>query len=108
MIKRILKISLLFILLGVFAWTIYFLYSKSEQPPVVYQTVSPFDTTIVKKTVATGSVIPRKEVNMKSQVSGIIEKLYIAKFILAAVATLFESGRCGVPYTLDGALPMLQ
>ncbi len=77
MIKRIVKISLLIILLGVFAWTIYFLYSKSKQAPVVYQTVSPFDTTIVKKTVATGSVIPRKEVNMKSQVSGIIEKLYV-------------------------------
>ncbi len=39
--------------------------------------MSPFDTSIVKKTVATGSVTPRKEVNMKSQVSGIIEKLYI-------------------------------
>jgi len=77
MIKRILKISLLVILLGIFAWTIYFLYSKSEQPPIVYQTISPFDTTIVKKTVATGSVIPRKEVNMKSQVSGIIEKLFV-------------------------------
>ena len=36
-----------------------------------------FDTTINKKTVATGSIMPRKEVNMKSQVSGIIEKLYI-------------------------------
>jgi HlyD family secretion protein len=40
-------------------------------------TVSPFDTLIIKKTVANGSIIPRKEVNMKSQVSGIIEKLYI-------------------------------
>ena len=39
--------------------------------------MSPFDTAIVKKTVATGSVTPRKEVNMKSQVSGIIEKLFI-------------------------------
>ena len=77
MIKRIIKIGVLVILLGVFAWTIYFLYAKSAQPPVVYQTISPFDTTIVKKTVATGSVIPRKEVNMKSQVSGIIEKLYV-------------------------------
>ncbi|MCW3084591.1 MAG: transporter subunit [Bacteroidetes bacterium] len=77
MIRRILKISLLVVLLGVFAWTFYFLYSKSDQPPVVYQTISPFDTLIVKKTVATGSVIPRREVNMKSQVSGIIEKLFV-------------------------------
>ena len=77
MIRKILKISFLVILLGVFVWTIYFLYSKSAQAPVTFQTITPFDTTIIKKTVATGSVIPRKEVNMKSQVSGIIEKLYV-------------------------------
>jgi HlyD family secretion protein len=34
-------------------------------------------TNIVKKTVATGSVVPRKEVNIKPQVSGIIEKLFV-------------------------------
>jgi HlyD family secretion protein len=43
----------------------------------VFQTVSAFDTTIIKKTVATGSVIPRREVNMKAQVSGIVEKMYV-------------------------------
>ncbi|MBI3518022.1 MAG: efflux RND transporter periplasmic adaptor subunit [Bacteroidetes bacterium] len=58
-------------------WTFYFLFNKSQKPPEIFKTVSPFDTSIVKKTVATGSVTPRKEVNMKSQVSGIIEKLYI-------------------------------
>lgn len=77
MIKKIVKIVLGIALLGLFAWTLYFLYQKSEKPPVVFQTVTPFDTTIVKKTVATGSIIPRREVNMKSQVSGIIEKLYV-------------------------------
>ena len=41
------------------------------------QTIHAFDTVIVKKTVATGSILPRKEVNMKSQVSGIIEKLFV-------------------------------
>lgn len=32
---------------------------------------------ITKKTVATGSVRPRKEVNIKPQVSGVIEELYV-------------------------------
>lgn len=77
MIKKIVKIVLGVALLGVFVWTFYFLYKKSEQAPVVYQTISPFDTAIVKKTVATGSVIPRREVNMKAQVSGIVEKMYV-------------------------------
>lgn len=77
MIKKIIKYILLSGMIVGILWTFYFLYNKSQQPPVIYETVSPFDTTIVKKTVATGSVIPRKEVNMKSQVSGIIEKLFI-------------------------------
>jgi HlyD family secretion protein len=33
--------------------------------------------TIVKKTVATGKVVPRREVEVKSQVSGVVEKLYV-------------------------------
>lgn len=77
MVKRILKIVLVVALLGIFAWTLYFLYKKSEQPPVVFETSTPFDTTIIKKTVAAGSVIPRKEVSMKSQVSGIVEKVFV-------------------------------
>lgn len=77
MLKKIRNTVLLLLLAGLFVWTFYFLYEKSQKPPEVFETVSPFDTSVIKKTVATGSVTPRKEVNMKSQVSGIIEKLYI-------------------------------
>jgi HlyD family secretion protein len=75
--KQIFRALLVTLALGLFIWTIFFFYHKSQTPPLVFQTVQPFDTSIIKKTVATGSVTPRKEVNMKSQVSGIIEKLYI-------------------------------
>lgn len=77
MLKKIRNIVLILLLLGILVGTFNFLYQKSQKPPEVFQTLSPFDTSIVQKTVATGSVTPRKEVNMKSQVSGIIEKLYI-------------------------------
>ncbi len=77
MLKKIRNILLLVLLFGALIWTFYFLFQKSNQPPETFKTVSPFDTNIIKKTVATGSVTPRREVNMKSQVSGIIEKLYI-------------------------------
>ena len=66
-----------FIALGViigltlFLGTIYFLYEKSEEPPIVYETDTPFKTDIVKKTIATGSIVPRKEIDLKSQVSGV-------------------------------------
>jgi HlyD family secretion protein len=77
MIKKIRNIILIVGFLSLIIWTFYFLFEKSQTPPEVFKTVTPFDTSIIKKTVATGSVTPRKEVNMKSQVSGIIEKLYI-------------------------------
>lgn len=77
MIKKIVKIGLGISLLALFIWTFYFLYKKSDEAPVVFQTINAFDTSIVKKTVATGSVIPRREVNMKAQVSGIVEKMYV-------------------------------
>ncbi len=77
MMRKILNSLLVLLLISGFLWTIYFFYSKSKEVPVVYEQIQPFDTTIVKKTVATGSIIPRREVNMKSQVSGIIEKLYV-------------------------------
>jgi HlyD family secretion protein len=77
MLKKIRNYTLLILLLGGLVWTFYFLYEKSNKPPVVFETLVPFDTSIIKKTVATGSVTPRKEVNMKSRVSGIIDKLFI-------------------------------
>lgn len=77
MVKKIRNIVSLVIILGGLFWTFYYLFQKSQKPPVLFQTLTPFDTTIIKKTVATGSVTPRREVNMKSQVSGIIEKLFI-------------------------------
>lgn len=77
MIKRIIKILLLLILLGLFVGTIVFLFLNSGPKPKKYLTETPFVTNIVRKTVANGSVLPRKEVNQKSTVSGVIDKIYV-------------------------------
>lgn len=75
---RTLIISLLgLLLLGSFIGTGVFLYQKSSQPPVVYETTQPFVTDILNKTVATGSIVPRKEVAMKSQVAGVVDQLFV-------------------------------
>ena len=74
--KRFLIGLTVVIIVGAFAGTIYYLYDKSQEKPIVYETDVPFVTDIVKKTVATGSIVPRKEVDLKSQVSGVVEKLY--------------------------------
>ena len=75
--KRILKYLILGVIALVFVGTLVFLYRKSQQQPVVYQVDAPVKTSIVKKTVATGKVIPRREIEVKSQVSGVVEKLYV-------------------------------
>ncbi|MDO1450338.1 efflux RND transporter periplasmic adaptor subunit [Rhodocytophaga aerolata] len=65
------------VFVGLSVWLGYYFYKKSKTDPVVYKTENPFVTTIVKKTVATGSIIPRREVAIKPQVSGIVEELYV-------------------------------
>jgi HlyD family secretion protein len=77
MFKKIIRYTLLLALAGIFIWTIWFLYSKSQTPDVTFKTEKPSVSNIVKKTVATGSVVPRREVIIKSQVSGIIDELYV-------------------------------
>ncbi|PCK09874.1 MAG: efflux transporter periplasmic adaptor subunit [Alteromonadaceae bacterium] len=76
-IKKIVLVLTLFTIVGVFVGTAVFLYQKSQEKPVVYETTGAFLTDIIKKTVATGKVLPRKEVVIKPQVSGVIDKLYV-------------------------------
>ncbi len=64
-------------MLSVFVYTIYFLYQKSQAKPVQFETTQAFKTEIIKSTVATGSVVPRKEIMIKPQVSGIVEELFV-------------------------------
>ena len=75
--KRIIKYLVLALVALVFIGTIVFLYRKSQEAPVVFQADSPAVMTIIKKTVAIGKVIPRREIEVKAQVSGVVEKLYV-------------------------------
>jgi HlyD family secretion protein len=75
--KRALKILGGVIVISIFVYTIYFLYQKSQAKPVEFETTTAIKTEIIKSTVATGSVVPRKEIMIKPQVSGIVEELYV-------------------------------
>ena len=50
---------------------------KNKKSVTEYETEKPFKTSITRKTVATGKVIPLEEVEIKPQISGIIEKIYV-------------------------------
>lgn len=75
--KKIIRIFLLVVLVGLILGTMFYLYQKSRKKPVVFETKTPFVSNVVKKTVATGTVVPRNEILIKPQVSGIVEEVFI-------------------------------
>ncbi len=75
--KTFLKIFIGLLILGVFGYTIFYLYGKSKDKPVIYETTAAETRNIIKKTVATGSVVPRKEIEIKPKVSGIIDEIFV-------------------------------
>ena len=74
--KSVTIIILLFIVLG-FGGAMYYLYQKNAEDPVVYETEQASKQTIIKKTVATGSILPLEEVLIKPNISGVIEEVYV-------------------------------
>lgn len=76
--KTFFRILIITIVVGIFGFTIYYLYGKSKETPVVYETTNAFlAPNIIKKTVATGSVNPRKEIDITPKVSGIIQEIMV-------------------------------
>lgn len=49
----------------------------NSKSPVQFETEKAFKATIVKKTVATGKVTPLEEIEIKPQITGIIDKIYL-------------------------------
>ncbi|MCU0438196.1 MAG: efflux RND transporter periplasmic adaptor subunit [Raineya sp.] len=75
--KKVMYIVSAVLFVAISGWLINYFYQKSKKNPTIYVVEKPFSTTIVKKTVATGSITPRKEVQVKPSVSGVIEALYV-------------------------------
>lgn len=75
--KRSITIISLIVIALVFGGSLYYLYQKNAEDPVVYTTETTSTQTIVKKTVATGSIVPKEEVLIKPNISGIIDKIFV-------------------------------
>ena len=52
-----------------FGGAMYWLWAKNAEDPVVYTSEAPSQQNIVKKTVATGSIVPKEEVLIKPNIS---------------------------------------
>jgi HlyD family secretion protein len=69
------------IILGIivllFALALIWFAKKNKKGILEFETETPFRTTIIKKTVATGKVIPLEEIEIKPQIAGIIDKIML-------------------------------
>lgn len=65
------------LIIGGAIYTFYFLYDKEQADPMTYRTEEAVIANVIQKTVATGSVVPRKEILIKPQISGIIKEIYV-------------------------------
>ncbi|NKI25583.1 efflux RND transporter periplasmic adaptor subunit [Arenibacter sp. 6A1] len=75
--NKILKyVGIAILVLGAL-WAAAFFVKSNSKSAITYDTTNPFTASIEKKTVATGKVIPEDEVEIKPQISGIIEKIYL-------------------------------
>lgn len=75
--KKSVTIIILVVIFVAFGGSMYYLYQKNEQDPIVYETEKPATKTIIKKTVATGSILPLEEVLIKPNISGVIEEIFV-------------------------------
>ncbi len=70
-----------YVLIGILGlgalWAAAFFIKSNSKSAITYETKKPFTSNIEKKTVATGKVIPEDEIEIKPQISGIIETIYL-------------------------------
>ena len=75
--NKIVKYVLIGILVLGALWAAAFFIKSNSKSAIEYETEKPFISSIEKKTVATGKLIPEEEVEIKPQITGIIDKIYV-------------------------------
>ena len=75
--NKIVKYILIGILVLGALWAAAFFIKSNSKEAITYETQNPFISNIEKKTVATGKVIPEDEIEIKPQISGIIQKIFL-------------------------------
>ena len=66
---------------------------KNQKNIIQFDTETAFTTTIVKKTVATGKVIPMEEVEIKPQITGIIDEVFVEEGAVVKTGDLIATVR---------------
>ena len=75
--NKIVKYVLIGILVLGALWAAAFFVKSNSKSAITYETKNPFTANIQKKSVATGKVVPEDEVEIKPQISGIIDEIFL-------------------------------
>ncbi|WP_296315717.1 efflux RND transporter periplasmic adaptor subunit [Winogradskyella sp. UBA3174] len=75
--KRTSTVITLVVIVAAFATALIYLWNKNQEDPVTYTTEKASNQTIVLKTMATGSIVPKEEILIKPNISGVIEQVFI-------------------------------
>lgn len=75
--NKVLKYTLIVVAVLAVLWAAAFFIKTNSKSSISYETKKPFTSSIEKKSVATGKLVPEEEVEIKPQISGIIEKIYL-------------------------------
>jgi HlyD family secretion protein len=75
--KRTTTVIILFVIVASFTTALIYLWQKNQEDPITYNTEQPTTHTIVVKTMATGSIVPKEEILIKPNISGVVEEVFI-------------------------------
>ncbi len=75
--KFVLKSVFFIVFLSAVIWTFYYIYQKTYPPRTSPKTQYPEYADIVKKAIAVGSLVPRKEVDIKPRISGVVDEICV-------------------------------
>jgi len=75
--KRTKTIIFLLLIIIAFSSALYYLWQKNRENPITYATESPSVQNITLKTVATGNIVPKEEVLIKPNISGVVKEVYV-------------------------------
>ncbi|RAJ18252.1 efflux RND transporter periplasmic adaptor subunit [Olleya aquimaris] len=75
--KKLIKIIIVVVLILALVWVLKYFKDSNEKSVEDFKTAEPFYTSINTKTVATGKLNPEEEVELKPQISGIIDKILV-------------------------------
>jgi len=75
--KKFIKILMIVVFVVALVFAGSYILNSNSKSPIVFTTEEAFFTSIEEKTVATGKVIPKDEIEIKPQISGIIEKIFV-------------------------------